>query len=503
MPSSGYNGLVMRLDATQQLRMQQQMKLSPRIIQAMEILQLPMLALQERIEAELQSNPVLELQDPGVDAEAPLEREDVPEDRGEQAMVIREDGGQSDDFERLAEFTNEFGSETVAEAPSHARSGVDEDGRDRKLDAMANAPAPAESLDEYLLRQWALVEVPDDLRAPGELILQNLDSDGYLRTPLDELGATADPPIPPDRMFEALRWVWTLEPTGVGARNLAECLLLQLNLEAAAGKDVTLESDLVRNHLHDIELNRLPQIARRTGRSLEAIKAAIENISHLNPRPGSLIGQRAAPVILPDAIVELDDEGNLQIAMSDESAPRLYISRQYRRMADDRDVDKVARRFLQQNIRSAEWLIGAIEQRRETVRRVIGEVFTVQREFLEQGPEALRPLPMADIANKVGVHVATVSRAVAGKYVQTPQGIHPLRMFFSGGTTTSEGEDVSWDAVKAKLKEVVDNEDKAKPLNDDQIAQEMTRQGITIARRTVAKYRDLLDIPPARQRKQY
>jgi RNA polymerase sigma-54 factor len=202
-------------------------------------------------------------------------------------------------------------------------------------------------------------------------------------------------------------------------------------------------------------------------------------------------------------IVEIDEDGQLLVRMPDESLPQVRISRSYRRLAKDRKTDAGARKFLRQNIRSAQWLIGAVEQRRETVRRVVEEVFDVQREFIDRGPEALKPLPMADVAEKVGVHVATVSRAVAGKYVQTPRGVFPLRMFFSGGTTTSSGEDVSWDAVKAKLKEIIDHEDKAKPLSDDQLAEQLNEAGIDIARRTVAKYRNLMSIPSARKRKQF
>ena len=172
-------------------------------------------------------------------------------------------------------------------------------------------------------------------------------------------------------------------------------------------------------------------------------------------------------------------------------------------MARDRRVEKDARQFLQRNIRSAQWLMGAIEQRQHTILRVAEEVFAHQREFLDVGAEALKPLPMMDVANKVGVHVATVSRAVAGKYAQTPRGIYPLRMFFSGGTRTAGGQDVAWDAVKLKLKEIVDAEDKSKPLNDDQLVAKLTAEGIEIARRTVAKYRSAMDIPPARKRRQY
>jgi len=485
------------------LRLLQQMKLAPRIIQAMEILQLPIMALTERIDHELQSNPVLEMIDPGVDPEAPMVREEEPDDRGEQAMVVDPENGNSQDFRRLAEFEDEYGQEFVrSDAPSRPRP-ADTGERDRKLDAMANTPAPQQSLNEYLLEQWAFVETSEEIARAGRLIINYIEEDGYLRTPLEELPQRTNEPVTVAELAEALKLVQTLEPTGVGARDLRECLLIQLRVEAEAGRDVSLEIELVESFLRDIEMNRLPQIARKTGRSLEEVKMAIENLSHLNPRPGTLVGQSSAPPISPDVMVEIDDGGEIVVTMPDGNSPRLRISRLYRRMARDRRTAKDTRKFLRDNIRSAEWLVSAIQQRQETIRRVTEEVFKVQRDFLEEGPEALKPLPMAHVAQRVGVHVATVSRAVAGKYVQTPRGIYPLRMFFSGGTTTAEGQDMAWDAVKAKLKELIDAEDKARPLNDDQLAEELAKHGITIARRTVAKYRNLMGIPPARKRRQY
>jgi len=493
----------MRLDTTQQLRLEQRMKLAPRIIQAMEILQLPMLALEERIAAELQSNPVLELREPDVDDESPPVRVDEPAERGEREMVVDQDNGNSEDFQRLAEFEEEYGPEFVrSDAPARPRPAAYGE-RDRKLDAMANAPAPGISLNEYLLNQWHLVETDQATRRAGELLINFIDADGYIRTPLEEIQASTGQPVSMELLQEALKLVQSLEPTGVGARNLQECLRLQLLVEREAGRDVDLEMELIDHFLRDIEMNRLPQIATRTGKTVDKIKEAIENISHLNPRPGSLVGQRTVPVIMPDVMVEIADDGGIVVSTPDGHSPRLHISRAYRRLARDRGTDRQTKDFIRKNIRSAQWIMSAIEQRRGTVRRVTEEVFKVQRAFLDSGPEALKPLPMADVAAKVGVHVATVSRAVAGKYVQTPRGIFPLRMFFSGGTTTSQGEDVSWDAVKAKLKEIIGSEDKAHPLNDDALAVEMKKRGIDIARRTVAKYRSLMKIPPARKRREY
>ncbi len=492
----------MRLDLSQSMRLSQQMKLAPRIIQAMEILQLPMMALQERIDAELQSNPVLEIQEGGPDDEQAQTPAEEAGDRGEQELVIAEDNN-SQDFERLAEFEAEYGSDAVAPDAPYSYQRSDPERSDRKLEAMANTPAAEQSLSDYLHQQWAFIETDEPIQRAGDLIIDNIDEDGYMRLTLEELAERSDGEIVTGEFAAALSLFDKLEPVGVGARDLRGCLLMQLSAESAAGHDVSLETELVDRFLRDIEMNRLPQIAKRTDKTIEQIKQAIANISHLNPRPGLLIGQRSAPVINPDVIVEIDENDQVIVFINDGQVPQLYISGTYQKMAGDKGTDKAARQFIRRNIRSAEWIITAIQQRQETVRRVAEEVFKVQREFIESGPEALKPLPMADIAQKVGIHVATVSRAVAGKYAQTRRGIFPLRMFFSGGTTNAQGEDVSWDAVKAKLKELVDGEDKSKPLNDDELAEALQDGGVKIARRTVAKYRKLMGILPARKRKQY
>jgi len=487
------------------------MKLAPRIIQAMEILQLPMMSLLERIDQEIESNPVLELsteqqeeeQDQDQDQEAPAAEPDQDEPRGEHDLVVDSENGNSDDFERLADFTEEYGMDFANSAAPARRPPAPAGERDRKLDAMANTPAPGETLNEYLLHQWTFVETDEETRRAGRLIINQIDDDGYLRTPLEDLPAKSPQPVSLETLRLALLLVQTLDPPGVCARDLRECLIIQLTAEAAAGREVALEMELVQRFLRDIEMNRLPLIAKRTGRSMDEIKAAIENLSHLNPRPGSLVGERTAPVIHPDIIVTVDDDGAVKVSMADGNVPQLYISKLYRELARQRNTDKTTREFLQKNLRSAQWLISAIQQRRGTVQRVAVEVFKVQRDFLDLGREGLHPLPMANIAAKVGVHVATVSRAVAGKYVETPRGIFPLRMFFSGGTTTASGENVAWDAIKVKLSEVVEVEDKSTPLNDDELARELSKHGIVIARRTVAKYRNLLHIPPARKRRQF
>ena len=491
----------MRLDLSQHLRLEQRMTLSPRMIQAMEILQLPLMSLQERIEQELTSNPCLERREGSGEAETPARAEEE-HPRGEEAIVVNGDDGNKDDFERLSEY-GEAHAEDLDWMYRPQRPARASGERDAKLDALANSPARSESLIDHLLHQWAFVELDELVKEAGRTIISNIDDDGYLRTPLEELVPDKPPVVTLAALTEALPGVQELDPLGVGARDLRECLLIQLDAEAAAGHDVALSRRIVSDFLREVEMNRIPAIAKRTDAEVAAVNEAITYLGRLDPRPGRRVGQAPVQYIIPDALIEVDDDGELVVTMRDGTTPSLKLSRTYRKMAKSRDTDVKAREFIRNNLRSAQWLIGAIEQRRQTVRRVVEEVFEVQREFIDRGREALKPLPMTDVAVKVGVHVATISRAVAGKYVQTPRGVFPLRMFFSGGTTTAAGQDVAWDAVKARLREIVDNEDKSSPLADDEIVTELDRQGIKIARRTVAKYRNVLKIPPARKRKQY
>jgi len=499
------------------MRMEQRQLLTPRMIQSMEILQLPLMALEERIEQELQNNPVLELKDAEPD-EHPAAEEDSPdssgniEDRseGEQTLVLREDH-QTEDFERLARIGEYLENEEFATNGSF-RPRRDDGERDKKLDAMNNAAARGITLEEHLLAQWALVEAPPEVQRAGRLIIGYIDEEGYLRTPLEQIltesqNGKAAPSL--GAMRQALSLIHELEPAGVGARDLPECLLLQLEAieqdeELSKGHDFPLERALLRDHLKDLEMNRYPVICKRLGIEVEQVKAAVHRLSRLHPHPGKLIGSDQAPGINPDAIVYYDEETDkYEIEMSRDAVPDLSISGRWRKFLKERQGDKKTREFLANHVRNARWLIESIEQRRSTIQRVIRVVVDAQRDFFDKGPEFLRPLPMIQVAEQLGIHVATVSRAVSEKWIQTPRGVFPLRRFFSGGTTSAEGEDMSWDAVKEKLKAIIARENKQLPLNDDEIVEKLKEQGIDLARRTAAKYRKLLNIPTARQRREY
>lgn len=510
----------MRLDTGQQMRLDQRMKLDPRMIQSMEILQMPTPALEERIEQELASNPTLEIAQAGDDAgtlQAEAEQQRRDDREGEREMVVdAKEAGQSeavDDFERLSNLSEQYGDSwdinTSDSSSSFAKRQVSSaaGGRDGKMDAMANTAARGASLYDQLLGQWHLAEVPDDLAALGEFLIGLIDADGYLRTPTQELLPDAPAGTTPaliDRAVDALQQ--TLDPPGMAARDFRECLLLQIDTKEADDfdLDLSLQRLMVEHHLKDIEANRYPKIAKATGKSIEQLKQAVLSLRQFHPHPGRLLASDEVRTITPDATIEFDDEQDAYTArLTHGRLPTLTISRDYQDMAKDKDADKKTREFVHKNLSSARWLIDAIQQRNNTLLRVIGVVVQAQRDFFDQGAQALRPLPMTTVADQLGVHVATVSRAVSEKYLQTPRGILPLRMFFSGGTESEGGESMAWGAVQAKLKEVIDDEDKQKPMTDDELVAAMKAIGIDIARRTIAKYRKLMNIAPARQRREY
>jgi RNA polymerase sigma-54 factor len=300
----------------------------------------------------------------------------------------------------------------------------------------------------------------------------------------------------------ALELVQKLDPPGVGARDLKECLLIQM---AQSGEDMSFESRLISEHMDELLENHLPEIARKMNCSIEAINQAIVRMSKLDTSPGLQIGRDQNHPITPDVIVEsTDDSGGYSVRLADSNLPHLRVNDYYARMAKDTNVGEATRKFLQGNLRSAQWIMDAIEQRKNTLLRVAEAVVKYQKDFFDKGQLHLRPLPMSKVADDVGVHLATVSRAVAGKYVRCPWGIVPLRKFFSGGREDANGQGHSWEAIRAKLQEIIDAEDKSKPLNDDQIRKRLKEAGIdNLARRTVAKYRKLLNIPAARFRKKY
>jgi RNA polymerase sigma-54 factor len=481
------------------LGLRQEQRLTPQLIQSMNILQLPILALEAKVREEMERNPALE--DTEADRAPEVDRPTAAEaPAGEDLEIDPERRHQAEGFSQLERLSREYDFDD-SDRPFGGRARRGDGERDAKMDAMANTASRSISLNEYLRQQWAFVEIDPRIRQAGELIINYIDEDGYVRTPLEEIAEQHVPPFTVVDVAEALSWVQTLDPPGIAARDLRECLLLQLDtLEG----NHELERVLVDRHLQDIEKNRYPEVAKATGRSIEEIKQAVKNLGRLSPRPGTLVVDRDVPPITPDIMVELSEETDgYAVRLARGNNPRLRISETYRRMLADNRNDKDTRDFIRKNLESAGALIDAIQYRRSRLHEVAEEVVARQKNFFEMGPAGLKVMRMSDLAEKLGCDPSTISRTVADKYMQTPRGIFPLRYFFTGGTETETGEETSWDSVRARVKEIIDKEDKQEPLSDDVIAAKLQAEGITVSRRTIAKYRQQLHVPTARQRKQF
>lgn len=479
----------MRLDTSQQMRTDMRMRMAPRMIQSMEILQLPWMALQERIDQELTENPLLEDLRESRTATLEAEGEEKP------AAVEAEPAEAEAEFQ----FDDTDNWDSYAEMHRPSRAAMMEES-DRKQEAMLNMASRPPTLLDYLEEQLGFLELPPRVKLVADLILQNLDENGYLRLDLPDLVRETVGAATLEEAAQALRLIQKLDPPGIAARNLRECLLLQLTHDTPMRDELEL---LISQHLDDLEQNRLPLIEKKTGLSLSEIKEAIEHLRRLNPRPGSAFASSSNQYVVPDLIVEPGEHGDYQVRLAADHVPQLSISRRYQRMLKNKQEDPAARAFIQKKIQAARWLIESIEQRRSTLLKVARAIIAHQRDFLDKGPEAIQPLKMQQIADQVGVHVTTVSRAVDDKWVQTPRGIFPLKRFFGGGTTTADGEEIAWDTIKQKLLEVIAKEDKSNPMSDEEIVEALGQEGLTVARRTVTKYRKALKIPPSRQRRSF
>ena len=497
----------MRMSFGQEMRLAQKQVLAPRMIQSMEILQLPVLALEERIEQEIQNNETLEVdevdQDEGQSAElsgANLATEPAASSKTaeEIPLVVDHEHANQADFERSYDWSAEYpDSDDDRSRPSAAQ--IDQAG-DRYLDLMANMQERPETLCDHLHAQLSSEDLSEPVRLAADKIIYNLDANGYLSMPLAEL---VDPDGPADQFAQlerALKIVQGLDPPGIAARDLRECLLLQIRHDMPNARHLR---RLVADHLEDLGGNRLPVIEKKLGLSLEEIEALRDQLHSLRPKPGAAFTTPIVVAVKPDVYVDPQPEGTWKCRLEEIDLPALRISPTYRAMLLSPDTDPATREYIKRKINSAQWLIDAIEQRRSTLLKTAQAIVDHQTRFLVEGAEALEPLKMQQIADRIGMHVTTVSRAVDDKCLQTPRGLHPLRKFFVGGTTSADGDEVAWDTVRLKLQEIVDAEPKDSPYSDDELVDKLGKGGITVARRTVTKYRKAMKIPSSRQRRDW
>ncbi|MDR1964564.1 MAG: RNA polymerase factor sigma-54 [Planctomycetaceae bacterium] len=497
----------MRFTFGQELRQEQKQILTQRMIQSMEILQLSVLQLEERIDQELEKNPVLELDSEPADQvetnseelSGETDHSETEETAFEYEPEIRFDStsDSKEEFQIADDFAQNY-SDTIDELPARSQNWI-EDQNERRNDAFANIPSPSQTLQDYLTEQLGWFDLSAPLRAMTERIINNLDPNGYFPFDLNDFLGTNQTSEEPELVAKALEVVRKLDPPGVGGRDLKDCLLLQVHPETP---NADLLRILISSHLEDISANRLPHIVRSTGFPIETIQEAIAELRHLNPRPGAKFSDESSAIIIPDVIVEKNDEGQYLVRLEEGRSQQLHVSGYYRELMKNRGTEKGTRDYIKQKVGSAQWLIEAIEQRRATLLKVSQAIVDHQMDFFEIGPQALKPLKMQQIAEIVGVHITTVSRACDEKWMMTPQGVFPLKRFFSGGLASSDGgEEVAHDTVRLKLREIIDKEDKSDPLSDDALVKLLDNAGIRVARRTIVKYRQIMNIPSSRKRK--
>ncbi|CAN5512249.1 RNA polymerase factor sigma-54 [soil metagenome] len=446
-----------------------QQTLSPQMQQSLNILQAPLMELRQMVAAEMQVNPVLE------------------EERREGAEAPEAAPAEPSGLE--TEWTEYFSQRASAE-PWTAEA------LERRQHFFDSQTKP-QTLQQHLLEQMAGSALDISERGVALVIIGNVDDRGYLRSTLEEIATQSGCSL--ELAEKVLAVVQSFDPAGVAARDLAECLLIQLQ---RTGRQYGLESRIVQHHLEELGRRKLPDIARHLRVTVDDVQEAAEAIANLEPRPGRPFSGEDEQTILPDVVVERDGETYL-VSLNDSEIPALRIGDDYKDMLSQPASNREVRDYLREKIRGGRFFIKCIQQRQQTLLNISKEIIERQRMFFDEGPAHLRPMTMSQVAAAVGVHETTVSRAVSGKYMATPRGLFELKYFFTSGYTTSEGQSVSNESVRQSIAEIVKGEDPRKPLSDQDIVALMTEQGVKIARRTVAKYREQLNILPSHLRKSY
>lgn len=476
-----------------ELRLSQQLRLSPQLRQALKLLQLSQTELEIELREQMESNPVLELDEPETGtADESFQNTATTGDSADTQPESREEheGGEDDyvaDLDYSPELPdNEWPKGNVGDSDN---------------DPIDWAEAPAGGLVEHLLWQLQLSPASPRDQAIAVALIEALDDDGYLRVDLDEIAATLRPEqvVEHDEIEAVRHRLQRFDPPGVASRDLRDCLLVQLDLlDPGSTPALPAARQLVDTHLEQLPRGDRQQLARTLGVEVDDIDAALALIRSLDPRPGARFDASAPEYIQPDAYA-LRDGDNWHVALPGDAGGQLRINRDYLRLA--REAGREARSYLRGCLQEARWLLRALQQRQDTLFRVASAVVEAQRDFLDQGPQAMRPLMLKDIAAKLGLHESTISRTVARKYLHTPRGVFELRHFFSTGYAGGDDGDAAATAVRAVIGELITAENPAKPLSDQAIAVLLKQRGLNVARRTVAKYREQLRLAPSHERR--
>ena len=475
-------------------RQNQSLVLAPQLRHSLKILQVAALDLRSVIQEELQSNPTLE--------ELPMEGVSLDQEQKDSANENNESGEGADNREEM-DFSKEYDILTK----------LDDDWKDYMSQAGGTQPYTAEdaerrqhffdslvtetSLQEHLLRQAELADTPDPVMKAMSYLVGSIDDRGFLTQSASDVALQAGMAL--DVVQEAVRQLKTFEPAGIGAASLGECLLLQLQ---AKNRGDSLAARIIKDHFALLTRRRIPEIARKLGVHTDDVQESIEEIGALDPAPGRRFAEDSNRVVVPDVTVEKDDN-EWKIHLNSDYIPRLRISSTYKDLIAKGSLSKGERDYLRERIRSGKFLINSIEQRQQTIERITREIIKVQGDFFDEGVSKLRPLTMTQIADVVGVHETTVSRAIANKYIKTPHGVFDFKFFFTPGYQNDSGASVSNTSVKEMINDLISVEDRSHPLSDQEIVVKLQEKGINIARRTIAKYREELGILPSNLRRDY
>ena len=462
----------------------QKLILTPSLQQAIKLLPMSTLELADLLNQEMVENPLLE--------EVPTEElqpaeQQQPEKPEAQTATDKADAWDDADYEYF--FGDYLDDGYRSRTPSEVK----------ELPPIENTLSTAASLSDHLMWQLSLQTEDEKLKEIGGAIVGNLDDDGYLVASVEEIAAMGDWPVAD--VERALQHVQTFDPIGVAARDLQECLWLQIR---HLGLEGTPTEKIVTEHLRLLQNHQVPEIARRLGMTIDDLKEHIEIIRNLDPKPGSRYNPQQSQYVIPDVyVIKVEDQ--YVAALNEEGLPQLRISPTYRRLLDKSagtvEENKETRDYVKDKFRSALWLIKSVDQRQKTIQKVANSIINFQREFLDHGIEYLRPLVLRDVANDIGMHESTVSRVVNNKYMHTPQGVFELKYFFHSGISSSYGDSVSSVTIKQRIRKIIENEDPRKPLSDSKIVSILQKEGLMLARRTIAKYREELKIPTSNQRK--
>lgn len=487
-------------------RLTQSLVLAPQLQQSLALLQAPTLELKALVEQELQQNPVLEedltreidlTEKP--DREEPVNGTDLSEPPADLNFdpATEKTAGPADDFqaefEKLVQLDQEW-RDHFAQTNLPVRHSAEEE---EKRQFMFDSLVANTSLQQMLMEQVHESDLPEADWPIAELIIGNIDDYGYLKASVEEIALPAN--LIPDKVLEVLKAIQHFDPVGVGARDLRECLMIQLE---RSGRKETLEYRIVNEFMEALGKRRIPEIARGTSATVEEVQEALERIAHLEPRPGRAFLPDNDQYVLPEVFVQRVGD-DFVVTTNNEHIPHLRISNTYKDLMSQGENSAEVKNYIREKIRAGKFLIKSLHQRQQTILNIGKEIVKRQREFMEKGVAHLKPLTMVQVAEVVGVHETTVSRAVSGKYIDTPQGIFEMKYFFTAGIQTANGDGVSNTSVKDMIADIFKSEDPTKPLSDQEVVKMLKEKGIVIARRTVAKYRAELNILPSNLRKVY